>query len=71
MTNGCAITYTIHLVLQGKGGVGKTVVAGWLAESLIHRGNPLIGPTVIRSIDHSPNTRHLRPISLTSSTRTV
>ena len=27
VTNGCAITPTIHLVLQGKGGVGKTVVA--------------------------------------------
>ena len=37
VTNGCAITPTIHLVLQGKGGVGKTVVAGWLAEFLIHR----------------------------------
>ena len=26
---------TIHLVLQGKGGVGKSVVASWLAEFLI------------------------------------
>jgi hypothetical protein len=28
VTNGCAITPTIHLALQGKGNVGKTVVAG-------------------------------------------
>jgi hypothetical protein len=29
---------TIHLILQGKGGIGKTVVATWLAEFLIGRG---------------------------------
>ena len=29
---------TIHLILQGKGGVGKSVVASWLAEFLIKRG---------------------------------
>jgi hypothetical protein len=28
----------IHLILQGKGGVGKSVVASWLAEFLIKRG---------------------------------
>ena len=27
----------IHLVLQGKGGIGKSVVASWLAEYLIKR----------------------------------
>ena len=30
-----AFTPTIHLVLQGKGGVGKSIVASWLAEFLI------------------------------------
>jgi hypothetical protein len=34
-------TPTIHLVLQGKGGVGKSIVASWLAEFLIGRGQPL------------------------------
>ena len=29
---------TIHLILQGKGGVGKSVIASWLAEFLISRG---------------------------------
>ncbi len=53
VTNGCAITPTIHLVLQGKGGVGKTVVAGWLAEFLIHRGQP------VRCIDGDPVNRSL------------
>jgi hypothetical protein len=33
-------TPTIHLVLQGKGGVGKSIVASWLAEFLIGRGQP-------------------------------
>jgi len=41
VANGCATTPTIHLVLQGKGGVGKTVVAGWPAEFLIHRDQPV------------------------------
>jgi hypothetical protein len=25
-------TPTVHLILQGKGGVGKSIVASWLAE---------------------------------------
>ena len=29
---------TVHLILQGKGGIGKSVVASWLAEFLIGRG---------------------------------
>jgi hypothetical protein len=33
---------TIHLILQGKGGVGKSVVASWLAEFLIGRGQPVL-----------------------------
>jgi adenylylsulfate kinase-like enzyme len=40
--------YPIHLVLQGKGGVGKSVVASWLAEFLIQRGGP------VRCIDGDP-----------------
>ena len=31
----------IHLVLQGKGGVGKSLIASWLAEFLIRRGKPV------------------------------
>ena len=46
--NGSAIPPTIHLVLQGKGGVGKSVVASWLAEFLIERGQP------VRCIDGDP-----------------
>lgn len=42
---------TIHLILQGKGGVGKTVVASWLAEFLIKRGQP------VRCIDGDPVNR--------------
>ena len=44
---------TIHLVLQGKGGVGKTVVAGWLSEFLISRGQP------VQCIDGDPVNRSL------------
>jgi adenylylsulfate kinase-like enzyme len=29
---------TVHLVLQGKGGIGKSVVASWLTEFLTTRG---------------------------------
>ena len=53
VTNGCAITPTVHLVLQGKGGVGKTVIAGWLSEFLIHRGQP------VHCIDGDPVNRSL------------
>jgi Mrp family chromosome partitioning ATPase len=30
----------VHFVLQGKGGVGKSVVASWLAEFLASRRGP-------------------------------
>jgi adenylylsulfate kinase-like enzyme len=40
-TTAPAIIPTIHLVLQGKGGIGKSVVAGWLAEFLMGRGQPV------------------------------
>src|SRR5665213_132367 len=44
---------TIHLILQGKGGIGKSVVASWLAEFLIGRGQPVCcidGDPVNRSL---------------------
>ncbi len=44
---------TVHLVLQGKGGVGKSVVASWLAEFLIKRGR------LVRCIDGDPVNRSL------------
>ena len=42
---------TVHLILQGKGGVGKSVVASWLAEFLIRRGQR------VRCIDGDPVNR--------------
>jgi hypothetical protein len=44
---------TVHLILQGKGGVGKSVIASWLAEFLIQRGQP------VRCIDGDPVNRSL------------
>jgi hypothetical protein len=44
---------TIHLVLQGKGGVGKSLVASWLAEFLIKRGQ------AVHCIDGDPVNRSL------------
>ena len=44
-------TPTIHLVLQGKGGVGKSVVASWLAEFLVEQGQP------VQCIDGDPVNR--------------
>jgi CO dehydrogenase nickel-insertion accessory protein CooC1 len=51
-----AVTPTIHLILQGKGGVGKSVVASWLAEFLLGRGQP------VRCIDGDPVNRSLSQI---------
>lgn len=51
--NGNANKTAIHLVLQGKGGVGKSVVASWLAEYLIKRGKN------VRCIDGDPVNRSL------------
>jgi hypothetical protein len=34
-------TPTIHPILQGKGGVGKSIVASWLPGFLIGRGQPV------------------------------
>lgn len=43
----------VHLVLQGKGGIGKSVVASWLAEYLLkHRKN-------VHCIDGDPVNRSL------------
>src|SRR2546427_110092 len=42
---------TIHLILQGKGGVGKSVIASWLAEFLISRGRQ------VRCVDGDPGDR--------------
>jgi hypothetical protein len=39
---------TVHLILQGKGVVGKSIIASWLAEFLIERGQPF------RCIDGDP-----------------
>ena len=55
-SNGCETGVAIperavHFVLQGKGGVGKSVVASWLAEFLIQRGKP------VRCIDGDPVNR--------------
>lgn len=44
---------TIHLILQGKGGVGKSVVASWLAEFLMARGK------AVQCIDGDPVNRSL------------
>lgn len=43
----------VHLILQGKGGVGKSVVASWFAEYLINRGRNA------RCIDADPVNRSL------------
>jgi len=44
---------TVHFILQGKGGIGNSVVASWLAEFLIERGQP------VRCIDGDPVNRSL------------
>jgi hypothetical protein len=43
----------VHLVLQGKGGIGKSVIASWLAEYLLKRGEN------VRCIDGDPVNRSL------------
>lgn len=44
---------TVHLVLQGKGGIGKSVVASWLTEFLAARGQKVC------AIDADPVNRSL------------
>jgi CO dehydrogenase nickel-insertion accessory protein CooC1 len=43
----------VHLVLQGKGGIGKSVVASWLTEFLAARGQKVC------AIDADPVNRSL------------
>src|SRR5437016_2000076 len=51
--NGDTDGTVIHIILQGKGGVGKSVVATWLAEYLVKRGKN------VRCIDGDPVNRSL------------
>jgi hypothetical protein len=51
--NGNAVPTSVHLILQGKGGIGKSVVASWLAEFLIARGHKVC------AIDADPINRSL------------
>ncbi|HZC24364.1 MAG TPA: P-loop NTPase, partial [Candidatus Binatia bacterium] len=52
--NGTAASHpTVHLVLQGKGGIGKSVVASWLTEFLAARGQRVC------AIDADPVNRSL------------
>lgn len=48
-----AVTPAVHLILQGKGGIGKSVVASWLVEFLASRGQPVC------AIDADPVNRSL------------
>jgi CO dehydrogenase nickel-insertion accessory protein CooC1 len=48
-----AMQPTVHLVLQGKGGIGKSVVASWLTEFLTTRGQKVC------AIDADPVNRSL------------
>ena len=50
--NGAART-VVHLVLQGKGGIGKSVIASWLGEYLMKRGKK------VHCIDGDPVNRSL------------
>jgi hypothetical protein len=52
-TETCARQPTVHLVLQGKGGIGKSVVASWLTEFLTTRGQKVC------AIDADPVNRSL------------
>jgi len=51
--NAGAAPTSVHLILQGKGGIGKSVVASWLAEFLIARGHKVC------AIDADPINRSL------------
>jgi len=52
-TGSVATQPTVHLVLQGKGGIGKSVVASWLTEFLTARGQKVC------AIDADPVNRSL------------
>src|SRR6476660_9230891 len=55
--NGAAVNgaggAVVHLVLQGKGGIGKSVIASWLGEYLLKRGGK------VHCIDGDPVNRSL------------
>jgi hypothetical protein len=53
LVNGEGASADVHLVLNGKGGVGKSLVATWLAEFLITRRRS------VRCIDGDPVNRSL------------
>jgi len=48
-----AVGGAVHLVLQGKGGIGKSVIASWLAEYLLTRGKN------VHCVDGDPVNRSL------------
>lgn len=50
----------VHFVLQGKGGIGKSVVASWLAEFLMERGPRCDASTATPLTGLSANTRPSR-----------
>jgi adenylylsulfate kinase-like enzyme len=52
--NSDASSLDVHLVLNGKDGVGKSVVATWLAEFLVSRGRS------VHCIDGDPVNRSFR-----------
>jgi nitrogenase subunit NifH len=61
-------TNTIHLSLQGKGGVGKSLTVSILAQYLISRG------IVVRCIDRDPVNRvnrHHRPFRIPRKVLTI
>jgi CobQ/CobB/MinD/ParA nucleotide binding domain len=51
--NGAGGSSVVHLVLQGKGGIGKSVIASWLAEYLVKTGKK------VHCIDGDPVNRSL------------
>jgi CO dehydrogenase nickel-insertion accessory protein CooC1 len=66
--NGDGTSADVHLVLNGKGGVGKSLVATWLAEFLISRGRSvrcIDGDPVNRSLSHqtTPETHQPAPVT--------
>ena len=65
--NGDGTSADVHLVLNGKGGVGKSLVATWLAEFLISRGRSvrcIDGDPVNRSLSHqTTEIRQLAPVT--------
>ena len=57
-SNGNGSSVDVHLVRNGKGGVGKSVVATWMAGFLVTRGRS------VRCIDGDPVNRSFKIIIL-------